>query len=591
VIALLAAGGLVLVALGNNETRLGNEDGQFLFWGGLAAIYAPIAFRLFSAGASRAERVALVVTLGLALYLVRVLASPAEFVRFDELGTWRATDDLLKSGRYFASNPLVISTEGFPGLEAVTAALADLSGSTIFQAGVTVIAAARLALVIALFVFLERVSGSARAAGIGVAVYACNPSFLYFDAQFAYESLALAIAAALLLMTLMWANAERGSERFPVAIVALAWALTLTHHMTAAATLAFLSAWAVLEWRASGTWRSMPGFAAGALGVAMLIWFTLVAGGVTVDELGSVFSGMVDSAVNLISGDSGPKTLFEGGGENNSLLLRALAFVSVVPLLALLPFGIWRAWQARGLEPLWGALALVGVIYPLTLALRLTAGGSETSQRASEFAFVGMAFFAAILVTRVGWPTGLVRRTALATGLSAVATVVFLGGFVIGELPATRQPGPFLVGADARSITPQGHSAAEFVAEHLPPDSRFLSDRSNAMLVASYGGADLVLGRTREIPVPHVFFGERFGDFDRTVIRDHEVEYILVDRRLRRGVPVIGFYIENDEPRAYAQKGPVSVAALRKFAQVRGLRPVFKNGPITIYDTSAVLSR
>ena len=47
---------------------------------------------------------------------------------------------------------------------------------------------------VALFLFLERAAGSARAAGIAIAVYACNPSFLYFDSQFGYESLALAIA-------------------------------------------------------------------------------------------------------------------------------------------------------------------------------------------------------------------------------------------------------------------------------------------------------------------------------------------------------------------------------------------------------------
>ena len=66
---------------------------------------------------------------------------------------------------------------------------------------------------VALFLFLERVTRSARAAGIGVAVYACNPSFLYFDSQFAYESLALTIAAALLLVAVRWSEPAAAIDR------------------------------------------------------------------------------------------------------------------------------------------------------------------------------------------------------------------------------------------------------------------------------------------------------------------------------------------------------------------------------------------
>ena len=73
----------------------------------------------------------------------------------------------------------------------ITAPLAQLADIGIFLSGTIVIGTARLVLMLALFLFLERVIGSARAAGIGVAIYACNPSFLYFDSQFGYESLAL----------------------------------------------------------------------------------------------------------------------------------------------------------------------------------------------------------------------------------------------------------------------------------------------------------------------------------------------------------------------------------------------------------------
>ena len=60
VLALVAAGGLVMVALGNNAAREETSGAEALFWGGLVVIYAPLAFRMLSASASRADIAAVV---------------------------------------------------------------------------------------------------------------------------------------------------------------------------------------------------------------------------------------------------------------------------------------------------------------------------------------------------------------------------------------------------------------------------------------------------------------------------------------------------------------------------------------------------
>ena len=490
ILALVAAGGLVMIALGNNAARDGHGAAPLVFWAGLAAIYAPIAFRLLSRSASRAERIALVALLGVSLFAVRILASPTAFVRFDELGTWRATNDVLQTGHLFSANPLVVSTAGFPGIEVVTAAVAQLTGLSIFHAGLVVLGVARTTLVVALFLFLERATRSARAAGIGVAVYACNPSFLYFDSQFAYESLALMIAAVLLVVAVHWSEPGRRDRPRAVggmvgAMAVLAATLAITHHMTSYALLTFLVAWAVLTRLTDrktpagsgrgtrvaangggtlaarrGSFLDGPGLPAVLVGVTAIAWFVFVAGAVTIDELGKVVTGAVDSTLGLVFGGSGPKTLFAGGGQSNPMAARALAVGSVIPLLVLIPLGLRRTWRATDSSALWRTLALATLLYPVSLGLRLTQAGSETSQRASEFVFVGVAFFAGLLVSELRWPDRWLRRKAKALALTAVAVVVFLGGFIIGELPATRQPGQFLVGAEDRSISPQGLAAA-----------------------------------------------------------------------------------------------------------------------------------
>ncbi len=617
-LSLVAAAGLALVALGNDAARESARGAEPLFWGGLVVIYAPIAFRLLSVRASRAERISLAVLLGLSLFVVKILASPAGFVRFDELGTWRATNDVLQTGHLFSANPMIVSTAGFPGLETVTAAMAKLTGLSIFHSGLIVLGVARTILVLAMFLFVERATGSARAGGIGVAVYACNPSFLYFDAQFAYESLALPIAICMLLVAVRWCEAPEARSRRVAgglvgALAILAATVTVTHHMTSYALIAFLASWAILtalaERRAGAGGAAMPavGASSGSAGLAVRrsaldgpalpallltvmagLWFAFVAGAVTVDELGKVVTGAADSTLGLIFGGSGPKTLFAGGGETNPFAARALAVGSVVPMLVLIPLGLRRTWRAPDSSALWRTLALAAMLYPVSLGLRLTLAGSETSQRASEFVFVGVAFFAGLLISEWRWPQGWLSRNARALALTAAALVVFLGGFIIGELPATRQPGPFLVGAEDRSISAQGLAAARFAADELPDHSRILADRSNATLIDAYGGLNPVFGQIHGVPVARVFLSKDFDRTDRRVIRNDLIDYILVDRRLTRELPVLGYYFEADEPGAFVRKNPIPIASLAKFRHAYGLSKIYVNGPITIYSTAGV---
>ena len=621
VLALVAAGGLVMVALGNNAAREETSGAEALFWGGLVVIYAPLAFRMLSASASRAERISLAVLLGVSLFVVKILASPTGFVRFDELGTWRATNDVLQTGHLFSANPLIVSTAGFPGLETVTAAVAQLTGLSIFHSGLIVLGVARTLLLVALFLFLERVTRSARAAGIGVAVYACNPSFLYFDSQFAYESLALPIALAMLLVAVRWSEPATRLRPSAVnglvgALAILAATLTVTHHMTSYALLAFLIAWTALtaladrRARAGGAhlpavpvqpgggpagsrrrFLSGPGFPTLLLAGMTIAWFAFVAGSVTIDELGKVVTGAVDSTLGLIFGGSGPKTLFAGGGQTNTVGARALAVGSVIPLLVLIPIGLRKVWRSPYSNTLWRTLALAAVLYPVSLGMRLTLAGSETSQRASEFVFVGVAFLAGLVISEWRWPDGWLRRNATALALTAVALVVFLGGFVIGELPATRQPGPFLVGAEDRSISPQGLAAARFAAAELPAHSRILVDRPNGTLMASYGELNPVFGQIHGIPVTRVFFSKTFDRPDRRVIKDDLIDYIVVDRRLTRALPVLGYYFSSEEAGAFSRTRPISISSLAKFRRVPKLSKIYVNGPITIYDTSGLSSR
>jgi hypothetical protein len=109
--------------------------------------------------------------------------------------------------------------------------------------------------------------------------------------------------------------------------------------------------------------------------------------------------------------------------------------------------------------------------------------------------------------------------------------------------------------------------------------------------MASYGGLNPVFGQLNGTPVTRVFFSRRFDRRDRQVIKDDLIDYIVVDRRLSRELPVLGYYVEPDEPGAFRRTQPISPDLLTKFNGARGLSKIFVNGPITIYSTSGLRSK
>lgn len=616
-LAMLVGAGLLMVALGNNAARKESGHAQILFWGGLVLIYTPITLRLLSPSSSRTECAALSVLLGVGLYIVKVLYNPVGFIPHDEMGTLRQTWELLETGHFFSANPVVQGYAGYPGIEAVTAALSRVSGHGVYVSATILVGIARVALMLGLFLFLERVSRSYRVAAIGVAVYACNPSFLYFDSQFGYESLALAIGVALLLASLRWTEAKaperRANRRGLIAAMAvLAATLITTHHLATYAMLAFLLCWALLielgrrrlsfrslripatvsrdpSSRPGFKWFNGPALPALLLGIGGGAWLLFAAGEVTSSELSSVFTEAFHAIVDLITGQSGSKALFAAGdGQTNTTVARLLGIASIIPLLFVIPFGLYRAWLRPGSSALWRALSLVALLYPVTLGLRLTQAGTETSQRASEFVFVGLAFVAGLLITEPRRPPTAWRSAARPVAVAVIATIVFIGGFIVGEAPATRQPGPYIVGAESRSVSPQGLAAARFADTHLPPRSRILVDRVNATLLAALGHLDPVIGQINGIHVSRVFFSKKYDSKDQEVISEDAIDYIVVDRRFIDRAPDSGFYYERDEP---SGGKPIEAESLRKFADLEGLNRIYDNGAIAIYDTALLRSK
>jgi hypothetical protein len=581
-----AAIGLALVAIAVADTlaRGGSKWAEPLFWAGMALLWVPPIVRIIGREASRNERLALLVLLGMALYVVKVVYGPRYFVRYDEFLHWRTAEDISRAGKLFELNPVLPVSPLYPGLEIVTSAIAKLTGLSVFMSGTLVVGAARLTMIVALYLLYERVIESSSLAGVATAVYFTNPQFIFSDASYAYESLALSLGVLVLYAVLRGGEgAERYTPRAALLVILPLAATVVTHHITSFALAISLLVLAAISlgFPSSGSRLWHWGIALIAGGFA-LIWIALVAG-LVLGYLGPQIIGGVSQVIGLIRGEASRQLFQSYVGHSTPVLDRAASFAFPAIILLALPLGWLQIWRSRRIGAFSVLFVVCSLAYPASGLFRFTSVGDAISERLSAFTFVAVSYCVAMAMA--GRPQ-LQSSRAWRTAVTVIAAVLLYGGIALGTPNWGRLPGPYLVSDDSRSIEPEGMSAASWAGEFLGSGKRIGADRINRLLMLTYG-RERPDGRLAD-EVDPVFFSRRFTPFERRLVRRGALEYLVVDYRLTRALPWAGSYYDDSEPGGLRHEQPIPAAAFAKFDRVPGVSRVFDSGDIAIFDVRRV---
>ncbi|HLX57050.1 MAG TPA: hypothetical protein VKR83_08520 [Ktedonobacteraceae bacterium] len=614
-LALTSASGILLVAYAFGDSRAGGTAWLPFFFGGLLLIFVLPLLRLISAAPSRFERIGLICMVGLACYLIKVIASPLYFSFYDEFLHWRTVSDIASSGHLFSENALLPVSPYYPGLEIVTNALASLSGLDSFTSGLIVIGCARLLMIVSLFALYEQLMKSSRIASIAVMIYMANPHFLLFDAQYGYESLALPLATFVMFaMSPHQKVSVRLARLLPMApfvmfakerhkwlksdlrwLTLTAWialaALAMTHHVTDFFLVGLLLAWAIIY----ACMRLIP------LRRSNLVWSALFAALVALlstmragnPVIGYLFSFMGESFKELggvLTGTGASRQLFVTyAGQATPLWERIVTLSSVGLIVLSLPFGLLCLWQRYRSNALTFTFGTVALFYPVSQLFRLTTSGAELTDRSAPFLFIPIAAVMAICLVQF-WPLRSLNRKQSAL-LTCAVSLVFFGGVMLGTGPSeTQLPGAYEVIADARSIEPEGIQAALWAQLYLGPDNRVATDRINQILMGSYGNQRIVSTIADSIDVSPVFLSSQFGPEDIAILRKAGVRYLVVDLRLAQSLPLSGYYYEQFEDGAYNHTSPIAMQALTKFSAIAQINRVFDSGDIVVYDVGGLIN-
>lgn len=551
----------------------------------LALMYTSALWVLTALSLSRRARNAAVVCLGVFPVLMWRASNPPLLTGFDEQLHMRTLGDILSSHGLFQANPLLEVSPRYPGLEATTTLVHQLGIPTIASAYVVIIVS-RLILVTVLCDTVEQLTGSFRAGGIAVAVYAVSPQFVFFNSQYAYQTMAIPLALGAISLV---ARARRSDDPLPLlggATVCL-FAVAVTHHVTSLFTAIFLVVWTLPEGRRVRPWVAYGACAA----VASTIVWALVQRRLLTDY----FKPIIDDVAAQFRGGERRELFKDSAGTaarsvDQYLLIYYAAILSlIVAVLLLLSYRWWR----RG-EHFRGGLHFIAVVVsgsiPVLLAARVLPKGGELFDRLSSFLFFPLGYLFASYAVRLWWHDdhpGYTRREHRRVEIVRAAAVMlagfaFLGGYVLGSGPNwQRLPGSYLVAADARSMDSETLAAVKWAREELPAGSRIGADGVSSALFASEAGLWPVMKGPDGIDVPALFVAKTWGLEQTDMAAVMQVRYLYVDSRLADELPHYGKYFFSGETGEGQQ---LTDRQLNKFNRVPGIKLVYRHGPISIYD-------
>lgn len=594
--------GLGLVQMADSRAL---HDGNFLssvylFFVGLTLIFSPITVRVLMRKTGRAERFALVILLGIVFYVVKVQAAPNGFLGNDEITHLRNTQNILSSGHLFQYNPLLPTAAYYPGLAAVTATLANLTGLSIFVSGLIIISLARLLIIACLYLIAEKVTGSPRGAGMACLLFATNPCFLFWTAEFAYEDLALPLAA----FTVWWICRTRGTKGRVAAQVITGItivAVTVTHHVSGFALFGILALLYIAE-RFLGypsAERRYLGIFAVLTGVLTGFWLFVVAKPAASYLFGQNFGPAVQQAYSILIGRGGQRQLY-GGPTAPPKWYVYVGFLATLVILAALPPAVIRAWRLLRTRGFAGTIrhrasiavaAIIAISFPFTLLLRLTVAGVPISARTSEFVFTALGCTLGLLMKDVApsTPIGIQRAKSLAPtgGLRTLLATLLLSLVLIGQVSIGNSFFTLLpTEGMGFSIYPQPYmiNAANWSRQHLGAYQTFATDSADRLALGAYGEENPA---NNDVIYP-IFFTANMNSMVVNMIKANHIHYVLLDWLVTEKLPIEpgAYYYSASEPSLNGK--PLPKAYFSKFVTYTCSRLVYQSGSIQIYDVSRI---
>jgi hypothetical protein len=515
-----------------------------IFWAGMLLAYLAIAWRAVSGRYA----VLWLGLLGLFALLPKFWMSPGGPIYWDETAHFALLRNVIWSHQLFQFTPLLPIGTYYPGLESTAATIHWLTGLSPWDSALTLIAVAHCLLPVQVYYIARALQVPHRWAAVAGLVYATNPQFVYDDAQFAYESVAILLMLTIVRLYAEALAAERSGGRtwrqslsIVLLIAVISFGCVVTHHLTSLTGIALLLAGALfvkpirgLADRKGG-WRRLfvrwtPVL---TLATCLGLWIAFVAPP-TVAYLFPSVSGTASQLLALVTGSKGSsgaaRMIFNQSTAPG--YERAAAVVGPIMIaLALLFAGIrWLQKPALRSNFLWSFVVIAA--YLVSLPLTLIGDGVSGAHRTWATTYIGVSLLPAALVVlfELDKHRPWLKRTAAMAGAGALA-VLLVGNVAAGTPIDYRFPGPYKFDSDTLSVTPETLSFAHWILTHLGPGKHVVTDRFTALALTAHAAAVTPV-EGPVVSIASIWYDARPpAPYLMSVLQRHGVDYLAIDVR------------------------------------------------------------
>jgi hypothetical protein len=573
-----------------------------LYWLGF---FLALGTALFVCLTRRSTRVQYLTLAAFALftYIPKFLMSVSGPRYFDEYGQFRHLQDVFASGNLFEPSSYQPIISRFPGLSTATGLVHWVTGLSAWHSGQVVVVLAHVAMLPIVAAIARTVGASTRIASLGALVYALNPSFAFFDAQLAYESVALPLAFLAVLGCLRAfagkasggprPSAQRASSRAWTAVGMAAFAAcAVTHHLSAlfavGACVLIAVVVTVASRRRPSPYRLRDGWLVTCFGVVVTAaWLALVAPSVG-SYLEPHFHTALEHLLQVVGLRPDPEvegqlpsnhTLF--AGSQLPLFEKAAALVAPLIAIGLSAAAVVVLWRTRRVRStvMTVPFVLIAAAYAGSLPLALTTGGGEIAHRSWGYSYLGTAVLLAVAATRsADLPARVVgqRAARFRVVLCGLLVPLAVGNTAVGVDVWYRFPGPYEFGTDTRSGSAELASVVWWLDANAPAGAGVVTDRFTSQYVTGY--TDLRVPTPEQV-LPLSLFAAPIDPPIDTVesLEDGGFEFFVVDRHILTETPHLEFY-----PGASSWL-PVDRRALRDLTDTPLLTQVLRTPNYAVY--------
>src|SRR5215469_629961 len=498
---MVALGAILVIWAYRIAETAGNQSYDPIFWAGMLLAYLAVGWRVISGR----HAVLWLAFLGLFTLVPAFWMSAGGPISFDENAHFALLRHVVSGGRLFQRTPLLPIATYYPGLESAAAATHWLTGLSLWDSALTLIAVVHSLFAVQVYYLARALPVPHRWAAVAALVYAANPSFVFFDIQFAYETLAILLMLTIVRLYVEALAVERSgsatwrqSASSALLIAVISFGLVVTHHLTSLTGLALLVAGALFLKPMSGLadhngdWRRIfiRWIPVLTLAACFVLWVGLVAPS-TVPYLSPFVSRTGSQLVSLVIGSGGSgagRAIF--GHSTAPIYERAAAIITPLMIAVALLFTGFRWLRRPALRSNFLWTFVLTAAYLVTVPVTLTSQGAQGSHRTWASTFVGVALLPAALVVLFGLDKRGQRSKRITAAVGAAAFAVLLVGNVAADAaPDSRFPGPYEFGSDTRSVTPETLSFATWVRVHLGAGAPVVTDRFTALALTAHAAA------------------------------------------------------------------------------------------------------